>query len=151
MNKNDFDNKLTSFNREITLNKAKNLEIQRKLNSLMKKDYSFFPRYNLFYKLCWISKLISLSTSTWYFRDKKKIKGTDYILSWKSNGVFNSKLKPLYTASLNSIEFSEYRIEIKFDKDSLPVEQNNYLTKIVCLISKNMCSKRNKIYICGNI
>ena len=29
----------------------------------------------------------------------KKDKGTDYVLSWKSNGVYNSKHKSLYTAS----------------------------------------------------
>ena len=32
---------------------------------------------------------------------------------------------------MNSINLSEYRIRIKFDKDPLAVEQNNYLTKIV--------------------
>ena len=56
---------------------------------------------------------------------------TDYILSWKSKGVLNSKLKPLYTAFLNSIKAFEYRIGITFDKDPLAVEQNNYLTKIL--------------------
>ena len=61
----------------------------------------------------------------------KKDKGTDYVLSWKSNGVSNFKLKPLYTIFLNSIKLSEYRIGIKFDKDPLAVEQNNYLTKII--------------------
>ena len=71
-----------------------------------------------------------LSSNTWCFRIKKG-KGTDYVLSWKSNGVFNSKLKPLYTTFLNRIKLSEYRIGIKFDKDHLVVEQNNYLTKIV--------------------
>ena len=44
---------------------------------------------------------------------------------------FNSKLKPLYTAFLNSIKHSKYRIGIKFDKDHLAVEQNNYLSKIL--------------------
>ena len=29
------------------------------------------------------------------------------------------------------MKLSEYRIELKFDKDSLALEQNNYLTKIV--------------------
>ena len=58
----------------------------------------------------------------------KKDNGTDYVLSWKSKGVFNSKLTPLYTAFLNSIKLSEYRIGIKF---ALAVQQNNYLTKIV--------------------
>ena len=46
------------------------------------------------------------------------------LLGWKSKGVYNSKLKPLYTAFLYSINISGYRIGIKFDKD-LAVEQNN--------------------------
>ena len=32
-----------------------------------------------------------------------KDEGTDYVLSWKSNGVHNSKLKLLYTVFLNSM------------------------------------------------
>ena len=70
-----------------------------------------------------------LSPNTWHFINKKN-KGTDYILSWKSKGVYNSKLKPLYTAFLHSIKLSEYKIGIKFDKDLLAVKQNNGLTKI---------------------
>ena len=42
VNKTDFDNKLTSFNRQITSNKTKNLEVQKKLDSLITKDYNFF-------------------------------------------------------------------------------------------------------------
>ena len=61
----------------------------------------------------------------------KKDKGTDYVINWKSKGVFSSKLKPLYTAFLHSIKLSEYRIGMKFYKDCLAVEKNNYLTKIV--------------------
>ena len=41
-NKTDFNNKLTSFNRQITSNKTKHLEVQKKLNSLITKDYNFF-------------------------------------------------------------------------------------------------------------
>ena len=40
--KTDFDNKLTSFNRKITSNKTKHLEVQKKLDSLIRKDYNFF-------------------------------------------------------------------------------------------------------------
>ena len=61
----------------------------------------------------------------------KKDKVTDNVLSWKSNGVYNSKLKPLYTAFLHSIKLYGYKMEVKFDKDLLAVEQNNYLTQIV--------------------
>ena len=42
VNKADFDNKQTSFNKRITSNKTKHLEVQKKLNSLITKDYNFF-------------------------------------------------------------------------------------------------------------
>ena len=45
--------------------------------------------------------------------------------------MYTSKSKPLYTAVLFSIKDSGYRMGIKFDKDPLAVEQNNYLSKIV--------------------
>ena len=44
VNQTDFDNKLTSFNRRITSNKTKHLEVQKKLNSPITKDYNFFLR-----------------------------------------------------------------------------------------------------------
>ena len=42
VNKTDFDSKLNSFNRRITSNKAKHLEGQKKLDSLITKYYNFF-------------------------------------------------------------------------------------------------------------
>ena len=42
VNKTDFNNKLTNFNRQITSNKTKHLEVQKKLNSLITKDYNVF-------------------------------------------------------------------------------------------------------------
>ena len=42
VNKTDFDNKLTSFNKQITSNKTKHLEVQKKLNSLIPKIIIFF-------------------------------------------------------------------------------------------------------------
>ena len=41
VSKTDFDNKLTSFNKRITSNKTKHLEVQKKLNSLTEKGYNF--------------------------------------------------------------------------------------------------------------
>ena len=41
MTRTDFDKKLTSFNRKITSNKTKYLEVRKKLNSLITKDYNF--------------------------------------------------------------------------------------------------------------
>ena len=42
MTKTGFDNKLTSFNKRITSNKTKDLEVKKKLENLRTKDYNFF-------------------------------------------------------------------------------------------------------------
>ena len=42
VNKTVFDNKLTSFNKQIISNKTKHLQVQTKLNSLITKYYNFF-------------------------------------------------------------------------------------------------------------
>ena len=111
----DFHNKITSFNKRITSNKTKYLEVQKKLNSLITKDYNFFLGRIYF-------TINDGSQNTFVYQpildtlELKKDKGTDYVLSWKSKGVYNSKLKPLYTAFLHSIKLSEYRIGIKLMK-----------------------------------
>ena len=56
----------------------------------------------------------------------RKGKSTDYVLSWKWNGVYNSKLKAIYTTFIHSIKFPGYKIEIEFGKYRLALEQNNY-------------------------
>ena len=130
VNKTEFYNKLTSFNKRITSNKTKHLEIQKKLNSLITKDYnSFLGR--IYFTSSDGSQNTFVYQPTFDTLEFKKDKGTDYVLSWKSKGVYNFKLKPLYTAFLRSINLCGYRIGIKFDKDPLAVEQNNYLSKIV--------------------
>ena len=62
---------------------------------------------------------------------KKKIKALIMFLVGNQKEVFTSTLRPSYTAFLHSTKFFGYKLEIKFDKDPLDVEQNNYLTKIV--------------------
>ena len=49
VNKTDSDNKLTNFNRRITSSETGNLELQKKLNSLITKDWFFFLIQNLVY------------------------------------------------------------------------------------------------------
>ena len=72
--------------------------------------------------MCFTSNDVCLSTNTRYAIIKKR----HYVLSWKSNGVYNSNLNPLYTAFLHSIKLFGYKMGIEFDKDPLAVEQNNY-------------------------
>ena len=129
VSKSDFDNKQTSFNKQITSNKTKYLEVQKKLNNLPTKDYNFFGR--IYFTSDDGSQDMSVYLPKLDKLELKKDRGTDYVLSWKSKKVYTSKLKPLYTAFLHSITLSGYKIGIKFDKDPLAVEPNNYLTKII--------------------
>ena len=61
----------------------------------------------------------------------KKGKGTNYVFSFRKEDVYTSKLKPLYTVSLQSIKLSGYKMRTNFSEDPLALEQNNYETKIV--------------------
>ena len=91
MKKTNFDNKLTSFNRQITSNKTKYLEVQNKLNSLITKGFDFF-----FDRIYFTS--IDGSQNTFAYQqtldtlELKKDKGTVYIFRWKSNCKMEVKL-----------------------------------------------------------
>ena len=62
-------------------------------------------------------------------RLKKKDKGTDYLLNWKSKRIYSFKLTPLYSTFLNRTNLSVYRTGIKFNNSVFIVEQNNYTSK----------------------
>ena len=87
MNKTDFHNKLTSFNRRIISNKIKPLEDQKKLKKFLGRIY-FTCNDGSQNTFVYQPTLDGL--------ELKKDKDTDHVLSWKSKGVFNSKLKSLY-------------------------------------------------------
>ena len=50
-----------------------------------------------------------------------------YVLSWKSERLHTSKLKPLYAAFLHGIKLYRNKMGIK----PLTVDQNNYTTKML--------------------
>ena len=62
--------------------------------------------------------------------DTLEDKGTEYVLTCKSKGLYASKLKPLCTAFLYSKKLSGYKMGKKFDGDPLAAEQTNCTTKI---------------------
>ena len=107
MNKTNFDNKLISSNRKITSNKTKYLEVQTKWNSLITKDYNFFLG-RIYIKSSDRSQNIFVYQPTHDTSDLKKEKITDYILSWKSKGLYNSKLLFYYiTQNFLNIELEQ--------------------------------------------
>ena len=61
----------------------------------------------------------------------KKDKDIDYVLSWKSKGIYTFKLTLSYTTLFNNTKFFGHRAGIKLDNRVLVVEQNNYTSKII--------------------
>ena len=88
MNKIDFDNKLTSFNKEITSSETKRLEVQKKLNSLITKDHNFFLA-RIYFTSNDGSQNTFVYQPTLDTLELKKDKDTDYVLSWKPKTVCN--------------------------------------------------------------
>ena len=82
VSKTDFENEL-SFNRKITSNRNKYLEVQEKLNSLTTKYYKFFVGI-IYFASNDRSQNMFVYQPTLEIVELKKDKGTDYVLSWKS-------------------------------------------------------------------
>ena len=61
----------------------------------------------------------------------KEDKGTEYIIAWKSKGLFKSILKALFNPLSPGIKQFEYKLGIQFLNDSLVAGNNNYLTKML--------------------
>ena len=61
----------------------------------------------------------------------KKDKGTEYVIGWRSKGVYNSKLTSWHGTFLPNMKYFGQKIGIQFKNTSLVVEQNNYMTKAV--------------------
>ena len=104
-----FDDKLTSLNWNITSNKIKYIELQKKLNSPITKGYNFFLG-RIYFTGNYRSQNTFAFQSTLDTLELKKEKGIGYVLSWKSRRVFNFKLMPLYTAFLHSITISGFKM-----------------------------------------
>ena len=73
------------------------------ITTLATKDYIFFLD-RMWFPSKDGSQNLFVYQATLDLLESKRDKGTDYILSWKSKGVNNSKLKPLYPAFLHSVK-----------------------------------------------
>ena len=138
VSKTDFNNKLIiTFNRKITENKTKYLEVflfNKKLDILTTKDYTFFLEIMYFTSnggsqstLVYQSTLDKLESREELYYSYT----TDHIRRWKSKRKYSSKFKSLYIAFSHRIKLSGCRMGIKIDKDLLSLKQNNYLRKII--------------------
>ena len=120
VSKNDFDNKLISFNKKITSNKIKCLEVPKILNSLTTKDYKLFLICRIYISDMYFinddgSQYMFVYQPTLDTLELEKDNGSDYVLSWKSKGVYTSNIKPLYTVFFHSIKLYGCRMGIELD------------------------------------
>ena len=56
---------------------------------------------------------------------------SEYIITWRSKGVYNAKLIPIKNDSLPTIKYLNKKIQLQFDYTPLVVEQDNCKSKIV--------------------
>ena len=110
-------------------NKAKHFEFQRKLNNLMTKDNFFLGR--IYFTIVDGSQNMFFYQPTFNVLELKNDEGTEYIISWKSKGIYDSKLMVLIGALLPNVKYFKNKIEIQFNSTPLVIEQNNYATKTV--------------------
>ena len=97
MTKTDFDAKLSGLNRKITKNKSKHLLVENELNKLRTFDSSYFRCKNYFdedgtqnyYIFQPISKYLKVAD----------VNDINYILSWKSRGLNDIKIKSVKTTN----------------------------------------------------
>ena len=126
----EFDNELASFNKIITSNETKHLEAEKKLDNLITKDYSFFLA-RIYFTSKDGSQNMFVYKSTFNMLELKIDKGTDYIISWKSKGLYKSKLIALHGAFLPYVKHFGVKIGRELNNTPLVIEEINYAPGIV--------------------
>ena len=98
MAKTDFENKVSSLNNKIAVNKTKNESIENELKKLKTFDWSYFRGKSHFEEDGTQNYLVFQPINRYF----KVIASTDYVSSWKSKGLSAESIKPP-TTSDNSL------------------------------------------------
>ena len=130
-----FDDNLKHLNKKVTSNKTKHVLVENELNELSKKvkllsskDYSFllgriyFTSDDRFQNV-----FVDEPTFTMI---KYKNTSAEYVISWKSKAVYNSKPITLNSSFLLNIKYFFIK-GLQFNNTSLVIEQKNYTRKIL--------------------
>ena len=59
----------------------------------------------------------------------KEGEGSEYVIAWKSKGLFETELYSLHNDFLHNIIQFRYKIRMKFNTTPLFIDKNNYVTK----------------------
>ena len=123
--KTDFDAKLSSFNRKITVNKTKNLLVENELNKTKNFDSIYFIGKSDF-KEDGTRNYLVFQPINRYFR---VIANTDYVSSWNSKGLSSVSIKPPSTSDNSLTPVLNYygtRIRVKFVGSCLKQRKISY-------------------------
>ena len=133
MTKTEFDNKITSFNKRITSNKTKHLEVEKKLEDLITKDHNFFLS-RIYFKSNDGSQNMFVYQPTFNVLELKIDKGTEYVIGPKSKGLYNTKLITWYFFTY--VKYLGNKIRIQYYNTPFVIEQISYAREIVnvCII-----------------
>ena len=131
--KNEFDKKLTSFKKQTTSNKTKQLEVEKKLDSLTTKDYNFFLG-RIYFTCNDVSQNMFVYQPAFNVLELKIDKSTEYINGLKSKRLYNCTLIALHGAFLPNATYFGVKIGMQFNNISLVIEIINYATKVVYIV-----------------
>ena len=144
--KTEFDSKLSSFNRKITPNKSKHLLVENELNKLKTFDLSYFIGKSHFEEDGTQNYLV-FQPIVRYF---KVITSTNYISSWKSQGVSAESIKSS-TTSDNSLTpelncYDDFKVRVKFTRSCLKQPKFTHTHKTIvnsCIVYELGASTSN--------
>ena len=123
--KTDFDAKLSSLNRKITVNKSKNLLVENELNKLKTFDSSYFIGESHFEEDGTQNYLVFQPLNKYF----KVITNTDYVSSWKSKGLSAETIKPPTTSDNSLTPVVSYygtKTRVKFTGSCLKQSKISY-------------------------
>ena len=123
--KTDFDAKLSSLNRKITVNKSKNLLVGNELNKLKTFDSSYFIGESHFEEDGTQNYLVFQPLNKYF----KVITNTDYVSSWKSKGFSAESIKPPTTSDNSltpALSYYGTKTRVKFTGSCLKQSKISY-------------------------
>ena len=99
------------------------MENEEKIKKLKTFDLNFFLGKNIFGDDVFQNMFIY--QPAFNTLELQEDKSAEYVIRWKSKGVYTFKLTLLYIVFSDTIKLSRYKIEVQFNKSGLVVEKNN--------------------------
>ena len=101
-------------------------EISNKIKGILSKYYSYFLG-RLYFTSNDGSQMMLIYQTTFTTINTR----TEYIISWRSKGLYTTKLTPINTDILPNIVYFNRKIALKLNSTPLILDRNSYIAKIL--------------------